>query len=696
MKNTLLLSSLLFISHFISAQVDRSVMPKATEAKKINISESEVFTTTNGLTVILSENHKLPRVTFQFIHGSDPKIEGEKAGLSDFMGSLIMSGTEKRTKDQLDNEIDFIGASLNASKSNVTLSCLTKHLGKGMDLMTDVLQNANFPQSEFERIKKQYQSNLLSTKSDAAEMARNAVSKINFPKHPYGEIMTENTLNAISREDVILSYKNNFKPNGGYLVVVGDINKKEVEELISNNFLSWKSNGPIYTNPANDGFSPKGNRVLFIKKPGAVQSVVSITYPVKIRTGEQDQLPLKVLNGIFGGGGFGTRLMQNLREDKAYTYGCYSSLRITDLGSWMSAGGNFRNAVTDSAITEILKEFQTIKTDLVKDDELSLTKTSMAGDFARSLEGPETIAEFAYSVIKNKLAADYYQTYLQRLETTSKEDVIAMSQKYFTSANCNIVVVGNEEIIESLKKFDSDGKIEFLDAFAQEVKDIKPASISKDELIEKYLFAVSSSSSIKEHSKKTKKIKCYERVVDLTSAQIPIPLKMTEYYISPSTEAQKMEGQGMVFQKSFFDGKSGYNFNMQTGKTELTSQELNSKKKVSGLFPELNYKLNGVDYELTGIENDNGIEFYVLKIQDGENVSYDYYNTISYLKEKTVSITKSGEEVNESTSILSDYRDVSGIKFPHGISISVGPMNLVGKVSKMELNGKIDMKSFKE
>ena len=371
----ILFSALLLTHSFIQAQVDRSIMPKPTEAKKINISESQVFTTANGITVILSENHKLPRVAFQFIIGSDPRIEGDKAGLSDFMGSLIMSGTEKRTKDQLDKEIDFIGANLNASNSVVNLSCLTKHLDKGLELMNDIMQNANFPQSEFERVKKQLQSNLLSTKSDAGSMAKNAVSKLNFPKHPYGEIMTESTLNNITREDIIASYKNNFKPNGGYLVVVGDINRIELEDLITKYFLAWRTNGPIFTNPANDGVFPTGNRVVFIKKPGAVQSVVSITYPVKIRTGEQDQLPLKVLNGIFGGGGFGTRLMQNLREDKAYTYGCYSSLEITEFGSWMSAGGNFRNAVTDSAITEILKEFQLIKTNLVKDEELNLTKS---------------------------------------------------------------------------------------------------------------------------------------------------------------------------------------------------------------------------------------------------------------------------------------------------------------------------------
>lgn len=96
-------------------------------------------------------------------------------------------------------------------------------------------------------------------------MAKNAVSKLNFPKHPYGEIMTESTLNNITREDIIASYKNNFKPNGGYLVVVGDINRIELEDLITKYLLAWRTNGPIFTNPANDGVFPIGNRVVFIK-----------------------------------------------------------------------------------------------------------------------------------------------------------------------------------------------------------------------------------------------------------------------------------------------------------------------------------------------------------------------------------------------------------------------------------------------
>jgi predicted Zn-dependent peptidase len=595
----------------------------------------------------------------------------------------------------LDKEIDYIGANLSADENSIFLSCLTKHLDKGLTLMSDVLLNANFPQSEFDRIKKQNESELMSAKSDASTMARNAVVKVNFPNHPYSDVMTEATLNNISREDVVDYFKRNFTPKGSYLVVVGDINRQQTEELVNKYFNSWNG-GEVYVNPTNNGLYGKGNRVVFVKKPGAVQSVVYVTFPVKMKQGDKNQLPLTVLNNIFGGGGFGTRLMQNLREDKAYTYGCYSSLNIEDNGAWLSAGGNFRNAVTDSAIAQILGEFEKITNENVKDDELNLTKSTMNGKFAISLENPQTIARFALNVIKNKLPKDYYRTYLSRLSEVSKENVLEMAQQYFTSKNCNIVVVGNEEIIENLKKFDSDGKIELLDAFGNEVKDLKKADISKELVIENYLFAVTQTKNKKELTLKIKNIVNYERVTDMTSAKIPIPLKMTDYWIAPATEAQKMEGQGMVFQKSYYDGKTGFTYNMQAGKKEMTADEMNSKKNSSGLFPEMNYATNGTNYDLIGIENQNGVDYYVVKTMEDSSETYDYYNKTTYLKEKTISIRKESGETMETTNILGDYKDVSGILFPHSMSLTIGEMSLSGKVSKMIVNGKIDLNNFKE
>jgi zinc protease len=692
--NKVLLFAGLMMPAILFGQIDRSVRPSAAKAPTINIKDSQVFTTENGITVILSENHTLPRVAFNMVMGSDPVLEGSKAGLSEMAGSLIMSGTSNRDKDQLDKEIDYIGASLDASSENIFLSCLTKHMDKGLTLMSDVLFNASFPMSEFERIKKQNESGLISAKSDPGTMATNAEVKVNFPNHPYGEVMTESTLKNITREDVVSYYKRTFTPKGSYLVIVGDITLDQAKKLVGQYFGTWKG-GEATKAETNDGQFNKGNRVIFVKKAGAVQSVIQVSFPVKMRTGDQNQLPLNVLNGILGGGGFGTRLMQNLREDKAYTYGCYSDLNITEDGSWISIGGNFRNDVTDSAITQILYELDKITNEYVTDEELNLTKSSMAGGFARSLERPQTIAQFALNIIRNDLAKDYYQTYLKRLEAVDKEAVLTMAQTYFSAKNCNIVVVGNEEVLERLKVFDADGVIEMLDAFGEPVKATKAADITKEQLVERYVLAMTSTSSLKAADKKLKKIKSVRKATDLTMPQVPFPLQMTDIWMAPNFDGMKMEGQGMVFQKAVFEGTSGSSWNMQGGKKEMSAEDIAAKNKSNGLLPEMNYGKTGMNYELTGIENVNGKDVYVLKVMDGQSETYEYYDVATYLKVKTVSIRTEEGEVTEMSTSYADYKDVNGILFPYSLVISVGEAGFSGTVTSIEVNGKIDLKEFK-
>jgi zinc protease len=695
MKKIILTGALILVASTSFGQLDRSIRPTAGTPPTINIKDSEVFTTENGITVILSENHKLPKVSIRLVTGSDPMLEGPKAGLSQIAGELIMAGTTNRTKDKLDAEVDYIGATLSADGQSMFLACLTKHLDRGLNLMTDVLYNANFPESEFMRIKKQSESALLSAKSNPDQMADNAERRANFPAgHPYGEIMTEATLAAINKKDVEEYFKKVFTPSGSYLVIVGDINRAKAEEIAKNYFGSWKG-GPAFKKDYGPGQFNKGNRVIFVKKPGAVQSKVAISFPIKMKPGEPNQLPLNVTNGILGGGGFGTRLMQNLREDKAYTYGCYSSLDVTDNGSWFSAAGNFRNEVTDSAIVQLLKEIGNIGESYVKDSELSLTKSAMAGGFARSLENPQTIARFALNIIQNNLPKDYYQTYLKRLDAVNNEAILEMAQTYFTAKNCNIVVVGNEEILEKLKVFDADGKIEIFDAFGNVAKEMKKADISKEQLIEKYVLATTQTTSMKAANKKIKKVKSLKQTLELSTEQIPAPLTMTTVFVAPNKEAMKIEMQGMMIQKEFFDGTKGASSNMQTGKKEMSAEEIASKQKTAGLFPELTYATAGMQVELIGIEEISEGNAYVLKMIDGDKQTFDYFDTKSFQKIKSVSIQKEGDEIVEASRSYSDFKEVEGILFPQKVTMMMGELGLTGKVTSIEINGSIDENTFK-
>lgn len=691
----LIYTALAFLPIAAIGQLDRSIVPPAGPAPTINIDDSEVFKTANGITVILSENHKIPKVSFQLSLGSDPIPEGPKAGASDIMGDLVMSGTESMNKDQLDNKIDYIGARLNASSNGMFLSVMSKYRDQGLALMSDILLNANFPESEFDRVVKQFESGLKAAKSEPGQMAGNANAKMNYPSnHPYYEVMTEESLGDIKLDDVKGLFKFKYVPEGSYLVIVGDITKDQATAAVDKYFSSW-TGGKAFKGAPLKSKSASGSQVSFVAKPGAVQSVINVCMPMDVAPGHPDQIGLSVLNNVFGGSGFGTRLMQNLREDKAYTYGCYARQSIDEYGSLLTISGNFRNAVTDSAITQIIYEVQKITSELAGNEELETTKAKMAGGFARSLESPQTIARFARNIEKYNLDKDYYKNYLKKLAAVSKEDILRLAKKYMSASNMNIIVVGNEEVIDKLVQFDDDGKIEKLDAFGNAKKEKKKSDLTADQLIEKHVFAITGTTSMVEANKKLASIKSYERVIELTAAQLPFPMTMTEVWMTPNKEGNKMEGKGMVFQKSYFDGAKGGSSNMQTGAKEMDAEEVKAKLKSKGIIPEMNYSKTGMAYEMKGIEVIDGKDMYVLLTNDGKDERFDYYDRTSLMKMKSVIIQTVDGESQTTEYAFGDYKSENGIMVPGVINLSAGPMTLEGKVTSFKVNAKVSLDSYK-
>ena len=690
MKKQAIFVGLLCLNSVAFGQLDRTIMPKSAPAPTINIKESQVFTLPNGVTVVLSENHKTPKVSFLWEMGSNLMLEGNKAGVGNLAGELLKSGTTTRSKDQLDLESDFIGASIGTGYNVISLSCLTKHLDKGLTLMSDVLLNPTFPESEFNRIKEQKLNGIKSDMANPSAMASNAEARANYPsQHPYGEIETENTIKNITREDVIAFYKKMFTPTGSYLVVVGDITKEQVTNYFNKYFKDFKGGDKSITNYA-PGFNHKGNRVLFVSKQNAPQSVITVSFPINIKPGDKNNLALNALNGIFGGGGFGARLTQNLREDKAYTYGCYSNSVVGDAGSYYTISGNFRTEVTDSAIAQILIELKKITSELVTEEELKTIKASMAGSFGRSLESPSTVARFALSTIKYNLPKDHYQNYLKRLDALTKEEILEVAKQYLTAENANIIVVGNPNILDKLKAFDADGIIEKVDALGQPVAEIKKASISKDELIDKYLLAITGEKEVKKGLKKINKIKTYHQQVTMSTPQIPVPLLVNNYYHKSGKETFTVEIQGNLVEKHVFANNKGYEMNSQTGKSDMTALEIESKKKTVSVFPEFILKSNNLNYELIGIDQLNGKEVYVLSYSDGIKKFTNYYDVTTFMKVKTIDVEGEKEEV----STFSNFEPVNGIIFPKSMTLAMDGLMLDGKMTAIEVNKPIEAKIF--
>ena len=484
----------------VQKQTDfRSQAPKPAPAKPINMGTYEDFSLNNGLRVIVVENHKLPRVSFQLSMDNDPIVEGDQAGYTSIAGDLLGRGTKTRTKAQIDDEVDFIGASMSTNSGGMFGSSLKKHMYPLLDVMSDVLLNPSFPQEEFDKIKKQMISGLQTSKDDPGAMASNVSQVLNFGKgHPYGEQMTEKTVEAVSMKNCKDYYDKYYRPNNAYLVIVGDITPTEAKTVAEKYFGGWKK-GNVPSHKYETVSAPASSQVAFVPKDGAVQSSIRVTYPVMYKPGSSDAIAISVLNNVLGGG-FNGRLNLNLREDKGYTYGARSSIASDDLMGRFNASAEVRNEVTDSSVHEFVEEMRKISTTPITAEELSFAKNFMSGSFARSMENPQTIARFALNTIKNKLPTDYYNTYLSRLEAVSIADVTKAAKKYIRPENAYIVVVGNkDEVAAKLSKFSADGKVKYYDMYGDELEEAGdvPAGVTGESVIKDYLAAIGGMDKLK-------------------------------------------------------------------------------------------------------------------------------------------------------------------------------------------------------
>ena len=681
MKTNIL--SLLFITLFSAAsygQVDRSVVPKPQPNPAINISIPEVQTADNGLKVIVVENHKLPKVSFQLFVDYPIEQEGNKAGVSEIFGQMLGSGTSSNSKDEFDAKVDYMGASINTNSRGFFASSLKKHTPKLLALLSEVIMSPAFPQEEFDRIINQSISALASEKSDPNSMAANVASIVNYGKdHPYGEITTEKTLGNITLDDVKDHYKKYFIPNQAYLVIVGDVTQKEANEYVNTYFSKWQKGTP---NTQEKFETPKyeGNNVFFVDKPGAVQSRITLTHTVKLPPGHEDVITLRLLNQILGGGSFSAHLMQNLREDKAYTYGCYSSLDSDQLIGSFSAGGSFRNEVTDSAVVQILKEIEWMCNNLVSDSELELVKNSMTGAFARSLEQPQTMANFALNTVRYNLPTDYYTTYLTRLEKITKEEILAAAKKYLQPSNLNIIVVGNQEVSEKLTVFDSKGQVAYKDSYGNEQQQLKSVGegVSLQSIFTKYVYKRFSVSNKEEYDAKMSKIGFIQTTYSVFIEDFGATMIITSYSGAPNKSASivKIEsGQGnMIAQKDWFNGESGAKFVAMQGKTTYEGDDLESKKINNFPLGQMNCLNNPyMVIELLGIEEIEGVEYYKVKVEKvgTQDFSYEFYNVQTGWLEMIESFETDAEGNTVSGKVVfSDYQEVKkGFMAPNKMTL---------------------------
>lgn len=674
--------ALTFVALGATAQIDRTKLPEPAPAKELKLGDYEKFTLKNGLTVIVAENHKLPTISWSLTLNTGPVTEGDKAGYWGIFGQVMRAGTTSKNKEELSEEIDFMGASVSASARSISASSLSKYKEDILDIMTDILYNPSFPQDEFDRAIEQSLTSLKQAKDDPDGIASRITDMLNYGKdHPYGEQATEETLNNITIDDLKLHYANYFKPNIGYLVVVGDITKKEAQKLVKKYFGKWEK-GDVKKEILSDPATIDETVISLVDRPSSVQSVINISYTVDNKPGNPDATTVAVMNEILGGSS-SARLFMNLREDKGYTYGAYSSLGTNRYSATFDASASVRNEVTDSALTEFMNELKRIREAEVTQEELELAVNSLRGSFARGLENRGTVAQYALSSELNNLPDDYYAHYLKRLEAITVKDIQKVAQKYIRPDNANIVIVGkSEEILEKLRPF---GPIKFYDLEGNPTEDPSKkviADISPRAILDKYIEAIGGAEAVG----------AVNSLVNKSSATLEnggqsIALGRVVYSQSPDKFADvQTVPQGEIYQIY----NAGEAFIVMGGQKQSPPGPFVALMKYQGtLFGERFYEELGFELTYKGTAKVNGKEAHRIEINLGEMAVNEYYDVASGLKVR-VELGPSG------TIDLSDYREVNGVKIPYSFSQKGGqlPVALEFKSEKVTINEEIDSSIF--
>ena len=669
MKKTLFIVSL-FLTTFMQAQ-DRP-QPKPGPAPVINIGKPQTFELSNGLKVMVVENHKLPRVSFNLSIDNAPYAEGNKKGVSDLTSSMIGNGTAKMPKDKFNEEVDFLGANIGFSLGGAYGSGLSKYTDKILSLMADGALNSVFTQEELDTERAKLLEGLKSNEKSVEAVAGRVEDVLFYGKtHPNGEYLTEETIKNVTLADVKNEYATYFVPENAYLVIIGDIKFKDVKKAVTKAFSSWKKAAApavSYTDPKDVQYT----QINFVNMPNAVQSEISLVNVSDLKMTDPDYFAVLLANQVLGGD-FNSYLNMNLREAHGWTYGARSSIRGNKYVGKFKANTQVRNAVTDSAVVEFFKEIKRIRTEKVTEEMLKNVKAGYVGSFVMSMEKPGTIARYALLAQTQNLPADFFENYVKNINAVTIDDVLRVSKKYFHEDNMRVLITGKaSEVLpglESLKMpifyFDKFGNPTEKPATSKEV----PAGVTTKTVYDNYIKAIGGEKAVKA-------VKSIAMVGTTTIPQAPSPLTFSYKADNKDRMMVDLSMGAMSMMKQVVGDKSGY-VAQQGQKMDFPAEDFAEMKADAKLFPEL----NTANAKVTAIESIEGADAYA--VESGKTVSY--YDVKSGLKVAESTTQEQGGQKIVLMSYFKDYKEVKGIKFPFNLIRNIG-IELDIKLSEVKIN----------
>ncbi len=662
----------------MNAQIDRS-QPKPGPAPQITIKEPVQFVLKNGLKVLVVEDHKLPKVTFNLTLDNTPDTEGELVGVDDLLGSMLGNGTQKIPKDKFIEEIDFLGAEIDFYSAGASAHCLSKYSARVLELLSQGALEPLLTQEEFDKEKAKHIEGLKAGDKNIKGIADRVQNALLYgKKHPFGEFTTEESINKVKLQDVLAHYKRYFVPENAYLIVVGDVDVDQIKKQANQLFDTWAKK-PITVSAYKTPKNVTKSEINIIDVPHAVQSEIAVLNCVELPMSSPDYFAGLLANQILGGGGEG-RLFLNLREKHGWTYGAYSGLHASKYVSKFKASTSVRNTVTDSAVVEILNEIKKIRLEKVSEEDLKNAKAKYIGNFVMGIEKPETVARHALNVASQSLPKDFYVDYIKNIERVTPEQIQAVAQKYFMIDNLRITVTGKaSDISEGLEKLNL--PVTYFDKYANQTvkpeKKVVSNDISVATVFQKYFDAIGGKTKLEAiHNVKT--------VSSSTIQGMAVTLKTIVTSKNQMVVDLQMMGNSMM--KQVYNDGTGF-ISQQGKKDVLYGDMLEEMKESAYPFPELNYE--DTEWTLKGIESFEGKEVYVLD-KKGASMYFDRTTGLKLGEKKTQEIE--GQTVEQLT-VLDDYRDVKGVKYPFKKTMNVG-IEMVLETKTIEVNTEVLAKDF--
>jgi zinc protease len=409
-------------------------------------------TLSNGLEVVLVESHTIPKFTGQlFFRTGNAVAAATSPGLADMTATVLRTGTTVRTSREIEEDLRRMGADLSsgagADTSVVSFAGLVDFSKGLLRLVSELTQHASFPADEFERERRQLVEGLRIERATPGFLASERLRKVLFGAHPYGTVSpTEAQVESYRLEQLTDFYRQYYRPGNALLVMVGDFSPPSMLELVEKVFSSWApgkvDNAP---NPALPELH--GRHVYLVHLPGAVQAQIVVGNRAITRK-HPDWLRLTLANSIYGGA-FNSRLVMNIREQKGYTYSPRSGAHPFREHGYFSVSAAVRNDVVAATLTEIFYEIDRMRSTAVGEDELADARNYLTGLFSLGLATQDGLAGQLATSTLERLPEDYLETYRERILALTAADVLDAAQKYFDSANAQIVIVGDRAQLET-------------------------------------------------------------------------------------------------------------------------------------------------------------------------------------------------------------------------------------------------------